>query len=108
MRAGGTRGLPTAAAIRTATRTTAETPSASGSTGGSAADGGVGGCGAHRNGSHRSVAEEQVKGDRDAEGHDHHAQRCRGDLGGHAGAEEAAEEAGRRGDADTEPGNRAE
>src|SRR3954453_3779481 len=86
---GGTRGWSVVAAIRVAARTTAETPSASRST----------------TGSH---PQEEVDRDRDAEGHDEDAQRGRRDPAGDAGTEEAADQAGRCGDGDDVPVDRAE
>ena len=55
-----------------------------------------------------SDAEEQVDRDGDAERHDEDPQRRDRDPGGDAGAEEAADQAGRGGDGDDEPVDRAE
>src|SRR3954468_90738 len=82
---GGRRRFPTAAADRVAMRMTADTVSATRST------------------TAGSGPEEQVNRDRDAEGHDQHAQGCRRDAGGDPGTEESADEAGRGGDRDHGP-----
>src|SRR4051794_28251107 len=86
---GGTRGWSVVAAIRVASSTTAETPSA-------------------RRSTTASHPQEEVDRHRDAEGHDEDAQRRRRDPAGDAGAEEAADQAGRRGDGDDVPVDRAE